>query len=60
LNKIKAGVIGTGHMGHYHVNVYAEQLTNIEFHGIADIDEKRFRNYQKNIRLKDIRTIETC
>ncbi len=38
MNKIKAGVIGTGHMGHYHVNVYAEQLNNVDFFGIADID----------------------
>ena len=25
-------------MGHYHVNVYAEQLNNVDFFGIADID----------------------
>ncbi|MBI5376853.1 MAG: Gfo/Idh/MocA family oxidoreductase [Candidatus Schekmanbacteria bacterium] len=41
LNKLRAGVIGTGHMGHYHVNVYAEQLTNVELVGIADSDQKK-------------------
>jgi len=42
LRKIKTGVIGTGHMGHYHVNVYAEQLINsAELVGIADIDKEK-------------------
>lgn len=39
MKKIKTGVIGTGHMGHYHVNVYAEQLINAELVGIADVDK---------------------
>jgi len=41
LKKIKTGVIGTGHMGHYHVNVYAEQLINAELIGIADVDKEK-------------------
>lgn len=52
MNKIKAGVIGTGHMGHYHVNVYAEQLTNIEFHGIADIDAKKVSELSEKYQIK--------
>lgn len=41
MKKIKTGVIGTGHMGHYHVNVYAEQLINAELIGIADVDKEK-------------------
>ena len=41
MKKIKTGVIGTGHMGHYHVNVYAEQLINAELIGRADVDKEK-------------------
>ena len=41
MKKIKAGVIGTGHMGHYHVNVYAEQLINADLIGIADVNKEK-------------------
>lgn len=35
--RIRAGVVGTGHMGQYHVLVYAE-LPDTELVGVADID----------------------
>ena len=38
--KIRAGVVGTGHMGQYHVLVYAE-LSDIELVGVADVDAER-------------------
>lgn len=39
-NRIKAGVVGIGRMGQYHVNVYSE-LFNVDLKGIVDVDEKR-------------------
>jgi predicted dehydrogenase len=38
--KIKLGIIGTGHMGQYHVNV-ARQLGNAALVGIYDVDPTR-------------------
>lgn len=52
MSKLKAGVIGTGHMGHYHVNVYAEQLNNVYFHGIADIDSKKVEELSEKYQIK--------
>jgi len=41
MNKsLKVGVVGTGHMGSYHVRLYSE-LLNVELVGIADINEKQ-------------------
>jgi predicted dehydrogenase len=40
--RIRAGVVGTGHMGQYHVLVYAE-LADVELVGVADIDASRAR-----------------
>ncbi|MEI1277703.1 Gfo/Idh/MocA family oxidoreductase [Leptospira venezuelensis] len=39
-NKVKIGVIGTGHMGQYHVNV-AKTLSDAELIGIYDSDSER-------------------
>jgi predicted dehydrogenase len=38
--RIRAGVVGTGHMGQYHVLVYAE-LADVDLVGVADIDPER-------------------
>ncbi|HMB00715.1 MAG TPA: Gfo/Idh/MocA family oxidoreductase [Spirochaetota bacterium] len=40
MQKIKYGVIGTGHMGTYHVNV-ASNLNEIDFIGVYDIDQAK-------------------
>ncbi|MBI3638114.1 MAG: Gfo/Idh/MocA family oxidoreductase [Candidatus Rokubacteria bacterium] len=39
-DKVRAGVVGTGHMGHYHALVYAE-LWNVDLVGVVDIDAAR-------------------
>jgi len=52
LKKIKTGVIGTGHMGHYHVNVYAEQLINADLVGIADIDKEKVESLAEKYGIK--------
>jgi predicted dehydrogenase len=38
--RLRAGVVGTGHMGQYHVLVYAE-LPDVELVGLADLDPGR-------------------
>src|SRR2546428_7349546 len=38
--KVRAGVVGTGHMGQYHVLVYAE-LPDVELVGVVDADAAR-------------------
>jgi predicted dehydrogenase len=40
MQKIRAGVVGVGQMGQYHVGVYSE-LHNVELVGIADSDRQR-------------------
>lgn len=40
VNHIRAGVVGVGRMGSYHVGVYSE-LFNVELVGIADINKER-------------------
>jgi predicted dehydrogenase len=39
-DRLRAGVVGAGHMGQYHVLVYAE-LWDVDLVGIADIDPDR-------------------
>ena len=39
-NDIRAGVVGIGHMGSYHVGVYSE-LFNVHLAGIADVDTQK-------------------
>ena len=46
MNKIRAGVIGTGRMGEYHAAVYSE-LFFIDLVGIVDVDEKRGKTISK-------------
>lgn len=43
INRIRAGVVGVGHMGSYHVGVYSE-LFNVEFVGVADTDINKAEN----------------
>jgi predicted dehydrogenase len=38
--RLRAGVVGTGHMGQYHVLVYAE-LPDVDLVGVADLDAAR-------------------
>jgi predicted dehydrogenase len=38
--KVRAGVVGTGHMGQYHVLVYAE-LPDVDLVGVVDADRTR-------------------
>ena len=40
MNKVRAGVIGVGRMGRYHVRVYSE-LFNTDLVGIVDLDSKK-------------------
>ena len=40
MDRVRAGVVGVGHMGEYHVGVYAE-LFDVDLIGIADIDPER-------------------
>jgi hypothetical protein len=37
MQKVKAGVVGVGQMGQYHVGVYSE-LLNVELVGVADCE----------------------
>lgn len=39
---LKVGVVGTGHMGSYHVRLYSE-LLNVDLVGIADINENQVK-----------------
>lgn len=39
-DRVRAGVVGTGHMGQYHVLVYAE-LWDVDLVGIVDVDPER-------------------
>jgi len=47
----RVGVIGTGHMGQYHVNVYSE-LPNAKLAGIADVSEERVEAVAKRFKTK--------
>ena len=38
--KIRAAVVGTGHMGQYHVAIYSE-LNNVDLVGVVDVSKKR-------------------
>jgi predicted dehydrogenase len=38
--RVRAGVVGAGHMGQYHILVYAE-LWDVDLVGVADIDPER-------------------
>jgi predicted dehydrogenase len=40
MQKVKAGVVGVGQMGQYHVGVYSE-IFNVDLVGIADSDQTR-------------------
>jgi predicted dehydrogenase len=40
MQKVRAGVVGVGQMGQYHVGVYSE-LVNVELVGVADRDRAR-------------------
>jgi predicted dehydrogenase len=39
-HRIRAGVVGAGHMGQYHARVYAE-LWDVDLIGVADLDPER-------------------
>jgi len=50
-NKLRAGVIGVGRMGQFHVNVYSE-LPDVELAGVADRDPKRGRAMVEKFRVE--------
>jgi predicted dehydrogenase len=39
-NRLRAGIVGAGHMGQYHILVYAE-LWDVELVGVVDVDPDR-------------------
>lgn len=47
----RVGVVGTGHMGQYHVNVYSE-LPNVKLAGIADVSKERVAAVAKRFKTK--------
>lgn len=47
----RVGVVGTGHMGQYHVNVYSE-LPNVKLAGIADVSKERVVAVAKRFKTK--------
>ncbi|MBU2600190.1 Gfo/Idh/MocA family oxidoreductase [bacterium] len=46
MEKINVGVIGTGHMGEYHVRTYSE-IPNVNLIGVVDPDEERVNKIAK-------------
>ncbi|MFQ6671836.1 MAG: Gfo/Idh/MocA family protein, partial [Candidatus Tectimicrobiota bacterium] len=40
MSAVRAGVVGVGHMGRYHIAVYSE-LADVELVGVVDINEER-------------------
>jgi len=42
MKKVRAGVVGVGHMGRYHVGVYSE-IPNVKLVGVSDLNETRGR-----------------
>jgi predicted dehydrogenase len=68
MNKVRAGVIGVGHMGHYHVGAYME-VHYVDLVGVADTDEtragmiseqydvKKFADYRDLLPLVDVVTV---
>jgi predicted dehydrogenase len=55
--KVKIGIVGTGHMGQYHVNV-AKQLTIADLIGIYDADSERAKLISEKYGTKAFLTIE--
>jgi predicted dehydrogenase len=47
----RVGVVGTGHMGQYHVNVYSE-LPNVKLAGIVDVSKERVDRVSKRFKTK--------
>lgn len=63
MNKLKVGVIGTGHLGRVHTMLWMKN-TNIEFAGIYDANENRAEEIAKEFNCKVFKTmqetIESC
>lgn len=55
--KVRLGVIGTGHMGQYHVNV-AKQLSDAELIGIFDANLERATQIAEKHKTKAFPTVE--
>lgn len=51
MKRIRVGVVGTGHMGSYHVRTYAE-FQNVELVGVVDIDEEKAEEIAKQYNTK--------
>ncbi len=51
MRKVRAGVIGVGHMGQYHAGAYME-LPYVELVGVADVDENRLDNITQHYEVK--------
>ncbi|WCL49353.1 Gfo/Idh/MocA family protein [Leptospira sp. GIMC2001] len=56
-DKVRLGVIGTGHMGQYHVNV-AKQLTDAVLVGIYDADLERSKLISEKHKSKAFATVD--
>ncbi|HSI84814.1 MAG: Gfo/Idh/MocA family oxidoreductase [Candidatus Methylacidiphilales bacterium] len=55
--KIKAGVIGTGHIGREHARVYS-QLPNVDFVGIYDVDQEVAQRIAQQYNIRRYATVE--
>lgn len=55
--KVKLGLVGTGHMGQYHVNV-ATGLDEYDVSGIFDADQKRAKEIAEKFSIKQFSTYE--
>jgi len=51
VKKVKAGVIGVGHMGQYHAGAYME-LPYVDLVGVADVDERKLDTVTQRYEVK--------
>ena len=51
MKKVKAGVIGVGHMGQYHAGAYME-LPYVDLVGVADVDERKLDTVTQRYEVK--------
>ncbi|MDD5247109.1 MAG: Gfo/Idh/MocA family oxidoreductase [Candidatus Omnitrophica bacterium] len=48
MNKLKVGVIGTGHLGSIHARIY-KKLPECELVGVCDVDQKRLKEVSREL-----------
>lgn len=58
MSKVRAAVVGVGHLGRFHSQKLAALRDKVEFNGLFDLDQKRLEEVAKELDVPSLKTLD--